>query len=435
MILSPYLIDKGVLRMAHNLMLAKESPIYYYRKRIPSSVRKFFTSEYLTISTRIDSLIIARRIEKEITATLNSSVKCILNDEANADFYVKDLLRITKMIVKKFTFPELDIQFQQLTRKNSVVGKNLLSKAIEDYIEYRRIKKNLSYTSERRITSLFNTIRKILGIRYCEEINESILDSFVSNAKSRYKDLTISNALATLKSFLKYIAQKEIIIYKESFNDILSIKLDLKSPRAEFNTQQLNTIFSPSYTEHMDTPSYYFIPLLSLVTGMRISEITALNISDVHFEDEYFYFVIRKSKTYSGIRTVPVPNSVKFFNDFKHYYNLAANANQELLFNISSSSMTRRFSNLLKSNNISITRDIYGMEYTHTFHSLRHSYNVKLESLLIPVYLKDFLLGHAPKSTLATYSKKTDRTQELYELATSKLNFSDELRDLPPYHF
>ena len=415
-----------------NLMRLRDSTIYYYRKRIPSSVRKYFESDYLTISTRIDSLIIARRIEKEISHLLADSVKYIQKDSTNASSYVKALYTNTKLIVKKFSFPELEIEFQQLSTRKKNFGKTQLSSAIANFIEERKKKKGIALSSENRLYTQLNVISSLLGINYCEEITESVLNKYITTARAKYKDSTLFNQIITLKSFLKYLEKNNIITYLHQYDDIFSIKLSKQNSKAEFNLKQLQTIFNEEYSSFMKRPYYYFIPLISLVTGMRISEVVNLKTEDVHFTSNYFYFIIRKSKTYSGIRTVSVPNSIKFFEDFKSYYDSVVSDQNEKLFSCTPQSIDRKFRLLLTKHKLNTSTDIFGTEFNHSFHSLRHSYNVKLESMLVPDSLKDVLLGHAPKSTLATYSKKEDRTEEIFQSVTSRLDFDAELKYLKP---
>ena len=58
---------------------------------------------------------------------------------------------------------------------------------------------------------------------------------------------------------------------------------------------------------HRDKPRFFHLMWLSLVTGARVGALTRLKHEDFKIHDEIFYVTIKKDKTPSGCRDVPIP--------------------------------------------------------------------------------------------------------------------------------
>lgn len=75
---------------------------------------------------------------------------------------------------------------------------------------------------------------------------------------------------------------------------------------AEFTADDLGRIFGPLYVATMDKPDWYWIPLLGLFSGARLSEPCNLAVSDFEEVEGVKVFHIQKGKTRASKRTVPV---------------------------------------------------------------------------------------------------------------------------------
>lgn len=81
--------------------------------------------------------------------------------------------------------------------------------------------------------------------------------------------------------------------------------------RKPFTKEEINMLW-----EVKDSNIYYTIVLMLIYTGVRIGELLDLKKEDVHLDEKYFY--VRKSKTQSGIREVPIADKVLPF--FQYWF-------------------------------------------------------------------------------------------------------------------
>ena len=411
------------------LIKSKDSSIYYFRRRIPKRVRQYFTSDFFTISTRIDSLTFAQRIEHSLSRIFDSTIIQLALYPSDSNSIIQNLKSTSRMLVDKYNYPEF---YTTLESPTTIIKPEIkvtkLEYLIEDYIEYRRKKYRIRDSSVISIDSYLKSFISSNNLKTNQDITVDKLSDYISKELEKNKESTVKQKIITLKAFLKYLSDNDYLHYTKELNSVFDIKLDITSPKAEFTLEQLQTLFSADYSDMNRIPEYYFVPLISLVTGMRLREITSLNKDEIHIEDQYIYFVIKRSKTFSGIRTVSIRKELPFIPSFLKYLDFIPDSAPVFSRRVHSISM--HFTELLIQLNIKESKDIYNNTLVHSFHSLRHNFNCKLESMLIPDTIKDVLLGHSPKSKLATYSKKEDRTKELFDTVISKLDFSQELINL-----
>lgn len=82
------------------------------------------------------------------------------------------------------------------------------------------------------------------------------------------------------------------------------------TPYKEFTGEDLKALFGPKYRIGMDKPDWYWIPLISLYSGARLSEIADLALNDFELIDGIHAFYIPDGKTKGSIRTVPVHSAL-----------------------------------------------------------------------------------------------------------------------------
>ena len=84
-----------------------------------------------------------------------------------------------------------------------------------------------------------------------------------------------------------------------------------KRDREKFTKAEIDRLWKTS------DDKYYQIVLMLIYSGVRISEILNLKREDVNLNEQYFD--VKLSKTYNGIRRVPIADKVLPF--FKNWYN------------------------------------------------------------------------------------------------------------------
>lgn len=81
-------------------------------------------------------------------------------------------------------------------------------------------------------------------------------------------------------------------------------------PWAEFNTDDLGAIFSSAYPNVMDKPDWYWVPLVGLFSGARLSEVCDLALKDFGEIEGIKVFEIQDGKTSSSRRVVPAHSTL-----------------------------------------------------------------------------------------------------------------------------
>jgi integrase len=128
---------------------------------------------------------------------------------------------------------------------------------------------------------------------------------------------TVDNKLMTLHDFFKFLLANAHYIADQS-NPVEGLfvltkreRVAKNEPYQPFTDEDLQAFFDPGrYGAAMDSPDFYWAPLIALFTGMRISEVAAIRCADVLSTGGINYIKIPKSKTAAGIRNVPIATAL-----------------------------------------------------------------------------------------------------------------------------
>ena len=137
----------------------------------------------------------------------------------------------------------------------------------------------------------------------------------------------------------------------------------------------------------------YWVPLIALFTGMRLSEISNLNKDDFAIEEGINYLIVREAKTDSGIRKVPIHPKLIEVGLFDYVEKLQPN--QQLFEGISSDAYSKHFSRLLDSVGITDKKLV--------FHSFRHTFTDALRAAKVTEPIIKSLIGHSDGSVTSQY--------------------------------
>lgn len=124
---------------------------------------------------------------------------------------------------------------------------------------------------------------------------------------------TIDNKLMTLHDFFKFLLANAHYTASTA-NPVEGLfvltkreRVAKNEPYQPFTDDDLRAFFDPaSYRAAMDSPDFYWGPLVALFTGMRISEVAAIRCVDFGEAFGVNYIKIPKSKTAAGVRNVPI---------------------------------------------------------------------------------------------------------------------------------
>ena len=126
-----------------------------------------------------------------------------------------------------------------------------------------------------------------------------------------------------LSKFFNYAIEGGLYFYDHPIKLPMATKAEIKSTQssyAEFSSDDLKVLFSPRYLVNMHKPDWYWIPLMSLLSGARLSELADLPLQRItEIEGIKVFridsFKVDKSvttsvKTVASKRTVPIHSTL-----------------------------------------------------------------------------------------------------------------------------
>jgi integrase len=169
--------------------------------------------------------------------------------------------------------------------------------------------------------------------------------------------------------------------------------------RDAFLPDHLKAIFAPARMTELQDPADYWFPLLSLFSGLRVSEIGQLRAVDIHMVNGVPAINVYKSKTPAGIRVIPIAKPLLDLG-FLEYVEEVKELRAQRVFphlNLTKQgygkNVSKRFSGLLKA---------LGIKERLSFHSFRHTFVEHLLEAEIDEAVQSRYIGHKYSSTLHT---------------------------------
>ena len=135
-------------------------------------------------------------------------------------------------------------------------------------------------------------------------------------AKKANSTRTIDNKISSLRTVFNFAIKQG---YSSEANPAQNRQLMSNKKRKQdsgwaiFEMDEIKNLYSSSYLAEAKTkdPDYYWVLMLGIHTGCRISEITGLMASQFkQTENGVNYLQIRDSKTSAGVRSVPIPEKL-----------------------------------------------------------------------------------------------------------------------------
>lgn len=163
-----------------------------------------------------------------------------------------------------------------------------MEKLVEDYLEYLEYQKNYSkYT----IDSYEENLKEFLSflnqecISNIKEVNYQVLRNYmIFLYQKNYKKRTIAQHISTIRSFFKYLSKNFII--KDNPALLLSTpKLEKNLPKFLYQDQLEQLLKTPDTNSKKDIRDRFILELL-YSTGIRVSELVSIKISDINFYDK-----------------------------------------------------------------------------------------------------------------------------------------------------
>lgn len=286
---------------------------------------------------------------------------------------------------------------------------------ILNFIQYLHQEKQ---TSENTEVSYKRDLRKMAqylsshGVDSVNTVTSASLNSYVwFLEKEGMKPATISRSIASMKAFFNYL-KKLGMLEEDPSEGLKAPKIEKKMP-AVLSTEEMTLLLEqPSGSTPKELRDKAMLELL-YATGIRVSELIALKVSDVNLQMEYL-----NCNDSHKERVIPFGNVArdalrKYLQDGR--MKLIEDENVEWLFtNCSGQAMSRQgFWKLIKhyGNKAGIKGEI-------TPHTLRHSFAAHLVGNGADLKSVQEMLGHSDISTTQVYSQMNqNKIRDVYRKA------------------
>ena len=219
---------------------------------------------------------------------------------------------------------------------------------------------------------------------------------------------TVSRNLASLRSFYQYLYRTKVVSEDPTVN-LESPKIERKLPKVLTSEQVELLLEQPKC---VDLKGYRDKAMLELVyaTGIRVTELISLNISDVNIENGYIKCAGKTKERIIPIGTLAV-NALKEYIDKSRNILLKDENDQALFVNVNGHRLTRQgFWKIIKQYKTQANIDI-----DITPHTLRHSFAVHLLENGAELRAIQEMLGHSDISSTQVYAQiGQNRIKDVY---------------------
>ncbi|MFG6384670.1 MAG: site-specific tyrosine recombinase XerD [Lachnospiraceae bacterium] len=283
---------------------------------------------------------------------------------------------------------------------------------VQKFVHYL---KEVKKTSDNTVISYERDLKKMnqffsqQGIKDVKKITITGLNSYILfQEKQKKKPSTISRSIAAMKAFFHYL-QKEGVIDKNIAEELKAPKVEKKIPVVLTKEEIVQLLEKAKGKTPKELRDSAMLELL-YATGIRVSELISLKLSDVNLQMDYI-----TCKDGDKERIVPFGTVAKqALEDYLKEGRSALIANKESSYfftNCSGQVMSRQgFWKLVKSyaKKAGLTKEL-------TPYTLRHSFAVHLVSNGADLHSVQEMLGHSDISTTQIYAQiNQKRIREVY---------------------
>ena len=288
---------------------------------------------------------------------------------------------------------EKDIKnFLEFIKSDKKLSKNTLESYQRDILQYQE------YLEEKKIN-------------YKEVNNENVLGYLDYLKGLDKKASTISRHLASIRLFYQYLLKNKIV-KEDPTKGIQSPKIEKKAPSV-LSSQEVSLLLEQPNGEGLKSIRDKAMLEVAYATGMRVTEIISLNVSDIDIESS---LVTCKNENKQRI----IPLGKLSLSALKEYMtiarpNMIKDDNETALFvNVNGKRLTRQgFCKIIKfyKEQAHITKDI-------TPHVLRHSFATHLLQNGADLKSIQTMLGHSDISSTQVYMQfQDDSLKNIYNKA------------------
>lgn len=273
----------------------------------------------------------------------------------------------------------------------------------------KRLSMNTLQSYRRDIEQYITYLREI-NLPNISNTNKATVVAYLMNLQKKGRATsTISRNLASIRSFYQYITKSKII-ETDPTSELESPKVEKKLPQI-LSTKEVELLLEqPKCT---DLKGYRDKAMLELLyaTGIRVSELISLNISDINVEAGFIKCIKGSRERMIPIGSIAIAALQEYLIKSRNF--LVQSENEKALFvNVNGKRLTRQgFWKIIKQykNQAKINKDI-------TPHTLRHSFAAHLLENGADLRSIQEMLGHSDISSTQIYAQiAKNKIKEIYK--------------------
>ena len=277
--------------------------------------------------------------------------------------------------------------------------------------EVKKISKNTAVSYEIDLRKMKEYLYSE-GVLSVEDVRQEHLKTYMEKQEQEgKKPATISRGLASMKAFFQYLVAQNYV--NQNVTDGLKApKIEKKAPVILSMEETSRLLEQPNGNTPKELRERAMLELL-YATGIRVSELISLKLSDINLNLEYITCKDAHKERIIPFGEVAKQAMQRYLGEGRPY--LVSEEGSEYLFtNCSGKEMSRQgFWKLIKSYGKKA-----GIETEITPHMLRHSFAAHLVSNGADLKAVQEMLGHADISTTQIYAQmKQSRIREVYAKA------------------
>ena len=289
-----------------------------------------------------------------------------------------------------------------------------MEKEIKRFIDYLTY---IKHYSDKTTSSYLFDLKKFEKylienkIKVDEVTSEDVSDYMNNLKKNNYKATSINRKIVCLRSFYKYYCNEINNNFKNPMINYLSLKTPKKLPKDLFD-EQVKALLTPCENKIHYQVRNQCIILLLLNTGMRVSELTSLNIIDLDIQANCIR-VFGKGKKERMVFFLKSVNP--FLIDYlkNHRSKFTSDNSQEALF---LGSKGGRISTRAIEDILNARMKNSSLSFKVTPHMLRHTFATNLLNNEVDLKIVQELLGHASLAATQIYTHVSkERLKKVYE--------------------
>jgi integrase/recombinase XerD len=296
--------------------------------------------------------------------------------------------------------------------------KNDLQSFIRFLLVERGLSQNTLESYERDLQQFVDYLEQ-QGVSAWKDAGKTHLAGYLTKLKVLGRaPATLSRTMVSVRAFYQYLIRERVVESDPSLF-VETPKLEKKPPRV-LSIQEIETLLEAPVDETVSGSRDKAMLELLYATGIRVSELISLNMTDIHLQMGFIRCVGKADKE----RMIPLGSmSIRCLDNYVNKYRsklLKKVADEEALFiGHLGTRMTRQgFWKILKryAQEVNIEKDI-------TPHTLRHSFAVHLIENGADLRSVQEMLGHSDISTTQMYVQVTKlKMKEVYNRAHPRAN-------------